>query len=434
MQVLTLFGVFRIKKQKYIMKITINKIFTVALFSFLILQGTLIIRNSSAQWVQVNNGMGNQSINSLAVSGNNIFAGTFNNAPYQGVYKSTDNGTTWTQTSLNYGNVVSLAATGNNIFAGMGYPQNSGVYKSTDNGSTWTQTIINNGAGFVLLADGNNIFAGIGGVNKGVWLSTDNGTTWTQTSLNNQSVHSLAVIGNNVFAGTYLSGVYLSTDNGSSWLQTSLNNQNIWSLAANGNNIFAGTYNPDNGVYLSTNNGNTWTQTSLNNITVSSIATSGNMVFASTPNGVYVSYDNGTNWIKKNEGIIGAISVNAFCILNDYIFAGTSFGVYKRPLGELITGIQPISNEIPGKFSLSQNYPNPFNPTTKIKFSLPNDTFTNLVIYDATGRELQSLVSEQLNAGTYEVVWSANKYSSGVYYYKLTAGNFSSTNKMILLK
>lgn len=97
-------------------------------------------------------------------------------------------------------------------------------------------------------------------------------------------------------------------------------------------------------------------------------------------------------------------------------------------------GIQPISNERPNSFSLSQNYPNPFNPSTKIKFALPNTGFAKLVVYDALGKVVETLVNEQLNAGTYEAVWSGEKYSTGVYYYKLISGEISLTNKMVLIK
>ncbi len=107
---------------------------------------------------------------------------------------------------------------------------------------------------------------------------------------------------------------------------------------------------------------------------------------------------------------------------------------YKRnPTGNVV-GIININSEVPNQYSLSQNYPNPFNPTTKIQFALPKSSFAKIVIYDALGRELETLVNEQLNAGTYEADWSAVKFSSGVYYYKLSAGSFVETRKMILLK
>jgi len=98
------------------------------------------------------------------------------------------------------------------------------------------------------------------------------------------------------------------------------------------------------------------------------------------------------------------------------------------------TNIHPISTEIPNQCSLSQNYPNPFNPITKVRFSIPLSSVTKLIIYDALGREVETLVDEQLNAGTYEASWNADRFSSGLYFYKLTAGDFVDTKRMILLK
>jgi len=107
---------------------------------------------------------------------------------------------------------------------------------------------------------------------------------------------------------------------------------------------------------------------------------------------------------------------------------------YKRnPTGNVV-GITNINSEIPNQFSLSQNYPNPFNPRTVIKFQVASSSSVKLIIYDALGSELETLVNEQLNAGTYEADWNADKFSSGVYYYKLSAGDYTETKKMILMK
>ena len=97
-------------------------------------------------------------------------------------------------------------------------------------------------------------------------------------------------------------------------------------------------------------------------------------------------------------------------------------------------GIQTISSEIPSKFSLSQNYPNPFNPLTNIRFDLPKTSETTLIVYDARGREVATLVDEELKAGSYQVDWDGNGYTSGVYFYRLEAGEFVEVRKMILIK
>jgi len=88
----------------------------------------------------------------------------------------------------------------------------------------------------------------------------------------------------------------------------------------------------------------------------------------------------------------------------------------------------------PKEFSLSQNYPNPFNPSTVIKYQLPISSQVTLKVYDVLGDEVATLVNEEKPTGFYEVELNASRLSSGFYIYKITAGNFSSTKKMILIK
>jgi hypothetical protein len=94
----------------------------------------------------------------------------------------------------------------------------------------------------------------------------------------------------------------------------------------------------------------------------------------------------------------------------------------------------PTENNTPAIFSMSQNYPNPFNPSTVIKFSIPEQAFVKLAVYDVLGREIAFLENEIKSAGIYSVRWNAENIPSGVYIYKITAGNFEKTMKMILLK
>ncbi len=105
-------------------------------------------------------------------------------------------------------------------------------------------------------------------------------------------------------------------------------------------------------------------------------------------------------------------------------------------------GIRKLNKNFPSVFKLYQNYPNPFNPTTKIKFEIPSLPLmkgaggmnVRLIIYDLLGREVATLVNEQLKPGTYEVEWNGSNYASGVYFYKLIAGDFTETKKMVLMK
>jgi hypothetical protein len=86
------------------------------------------------------------------------------------------------------------------------------------------------------------------------------------------------------------------------------------------------------------------------------------------------------------------------------------------------------------KFSLSQNYPNPFNSATIITYQIPSDGFVSLKVYDVLGNEINTLVEENQNAGYYSITYTANDPSSGVYFYRLTAGEYSAIRKLILLK
>ncbi|NWG28988.1 MAG: T9SS type A sorting domain-containing protein [Ignavibacteriaceae bacterium] len=86
------------------------------------------------------------------------------------------------------------------------------------------------------------------------------------------------------------------------------------------------------------------------------------------------------------------------------------------------------------EFSLLQNYPNPFNPKTSIQYVIGSSQFVTLKVYDVLGNEVATLVNEEKPAGSYQVEFSANSLSSGVYYYKLIAGSFSANKKMIILK
>jgi hypothetical protein len=91
-------------------------------------------------------------------------------------------------------------------------------------------------------------------------------------------------------------------------------------------------------------------------------------------------------------------------------------------------------SSLPGKFELGQNYPNPFNPTTTISFTLPSKSFVSLKIFDALGREVSTLISEEMPAGTYTRQWNAGRLASGMYFYRLQAETFSETRKLVLLR
>jgi hypothetical protein len=97
------------------------------------------------------------------------------------------------------------------------------------------------------------------------------------------------------------------------------------------------------------------------------------------------------------------------------------------------TGVRE-SESLPEKFDLKQCYPNPFNPSTTISFNLPTKSFVSLKVFDLTGREVATIVSEEMSAGSYSKQWNAANMSSGVYFYRLQTGSISITKKLIFLK
>jgi hypothetical protein len=119
-------------------------------------------------------------------------------------------------------------------------------------------------------------------------------------------------------------------------------------------------------------------------------------------------------------------------------YAGSdNSGVYRighatSPL--IIGGITLNEGQVPGHFILLQNYPNPFNPNTTIKFELPRTSQVNLAVYDILGREVSVLVNERKDAGAYEVKFDGSHFANGVYIYRIRAGEFVQTKRLMLLK
>lgn len=105
-----------------------------------------------------------------------------------------------------------------------------------------------------------------------------------------------------------------------------------------------------------------------------------------------------------------------------------------QQLYDTLTSVDNNENQTLSDFYLNQNYPNPFNPNTVISWNVPFDSYQTLKVYDVLGNEVATLVNEYRTAGSYSINFNASNLSSGVYYYKLTAGNFTETKKMILMR
>ncbi len=173
----------------------------------------------------------------------------------------------------------------------------------------------------------------------------------------------------------------------------------------------------------------------LGNNSVPDIISDDSSAYFNTSFGLYRYSRNGFQLI--NNGGVNCLNYDKY--FNLWI-GNTNEVVIYNPKG--IVNVKNESVKIPDNFSLIQNYPNPFNPVTKIKFSIPavssprvpGGNLVQLKVYDVTGREVQTLVNERLQPGTYEASFDGSALNTGVYFYKLVTGNFSETKKMLLIK
>ncbi len=160
-----------------------------------------------------------------------------------------------------------------------------------------------------------------------------------------------------------------------------------------------------------------------------------------------------TTQIREVEGGSGGKGMNSLPVefglkqstIIDSVIVRWQSGLVQRfaniPVNQNLTlieggtiGINGIGEILPDNFSLYQNYPNPFNPSTTIRFEVPKSSFVNITVYDIMGREIKQLVNGMKNAGNYEVNFDGSNLTSGVYFYKMTAGDFSETKKLALVK
>ena len=400
--------------------------------SFFYLLLFLFVGSAHAQWVQTS--LDSCNVTCLAVSGTNLLAGTNSSLSV-----SSDNGTNWTEVGFQPVGAGTLFVSGMYLFAAAN--SGGGVFLSTNNGLSWTYAGTSNIGPDAFAISDTNLFGGTSG--NGVFLSTNNGTSWTavNTGLTNTIVWSLAVSGTNLFAGTDGGGVFLSANNGTSWkaVNTGLTCAYVLTLMVSDTNLFAGT---PLGVYLSTNNGASWAHISSGmprNIFVYSLVVSGTNLFAGTnTGGVFLSSDNGTSWTAVDSGLT-SFDVRSLIVFGPDLFAGTLYdgGVWRRPLSEMITSVKQHGSDIPREYTLRQNYPNPFNPSSTISYSLPQKTFVTLKLYDLLGREVRTIVNGEQEPGNHSRIVDASAEGglpSGVYFYRLQAGKFTDSKKMVLLK
>jgi hypothetical protein len=163
-------------------------------------------------------------------------------------------------------------------------------------------------------------------------------------------------------------------------------------------------------------------------------------IYAGNDLGVYVTTNAGMEWFEFRTGMPYALVFDLKIVEQNRMLRAATHGngVYQRRLIQNPVGVNLAGNEVPKTFSLKQNYPNPFNPVTKIKFDIPsagnNSASVRLSLFDITGRLVAVLLNENLKPAAYSIDVNLSSYSSGVYFYKLEAGDFVSTKKMMLVK
>ena len=200
-----------------------------------------------------------------------------------------------------------------------------------------------------------------------------------------------------------------------------------------------GGANADKHVYKTINGGTNWfsISTNLPNIGTNSIVikeANPKMIFVGTDLGVFRSTDEGVSWTSFNTDFPNVEVYDLKYKEGPKILMAATHG--RGCFTFDINGILGISNinSIPGNFNLNQNYPNPFNPSTSISFTIPDRNFVTLKIYNILGKEVYSLINKEYPAGTYEYKFDASDLSGGVYFYKLTAGDFTASKSMMLIK
>jgi len=262
-------------------------------------------------------------------------------------------------------------------------------------------------------------------------------------------VASLGVSGTTLFAGTVwrrpsgIPGIFRSTNNGASWIAVGLIDTIVTSFAVSDSNVFVGYQNPraspirlGGGVCLSIDGGISWTPVNNGrlNSAVYSLAAKGMNLFASTLTvGVYQSINNGSSWTSVTSRY-WTLAAQSLAVNDSNLFLGTfTGGVWSIPLSQLVGGVINGAKTFPSNVFLEQNYPNPFNPTTTIRYGLPRASNVSLAVYNTLGQLVRTLVSGGEQAGDHEVEFDGSGLASGVYFYRIQAGSFVKTMKMLVL-
>jgi photosystem II stability/assembly factor-like uncharacterized protein len=406
-------------------------------FTFNLLFINIFAINSHVQagWFQQNSGT-NERLNSCFFINQNTGWVT---SQYGNLIKTTDGGNTWS-------NIQNLSS--NSLFDIFFIDEFTGwiagrerVWKTTNTGINWVQSdtiaggylnslyFINNNTGWVV---------GDYAIRK----TTNGGLNWfNQWHYDNILSHDLqSVMFSNSLTGLVVGccEIKKTTDGGASWIDVDTINQlnSIYTIDVN-QSWAVGAYGK---IYKTTNSGNNWyAKTSNITKTFYSVYFLDNNIgwiaggtFNDSDGVILKTTNSGNNW-SNQIGPLNKTIRSLFFINGNTGWAVGEYGKILKTINGGV-GINQISSEIPSSYSLKQNYPNPFNPSTNVRYQIPNNSFVKLIVFDALGREMETLVNEKQSAGTYEATFNSSQYPSGIYFYRLTTEGFSETKKMILIK
>ncbi len=376
------------------------------------------------------------------------------------IFRSVNGGVNFTQisvTGISQEIYCIWGTSSTNAFVGEGEVNgNARLFRTTNGGLNWisvVQTSANGGFfnGLAFTKATASVF-GLAIAEK-VFRTSNNGTTWIELNSGVNGVsnahNSLMIIDNNFYGFGLNNGsarIRLTTDNANSWSnqQVNISGNNTSAIAFHSNKLLgvAATSTSLPVIARTIDGGLTWTNVNIGagptgNCSINWIPNTP-VVYLMGANGIIKrSTNNGLTWITTPTSVVNLTHfdfVHAGNIIYGYAVSSNGSVIKLVDTLSVLTSNNNHNSETPKEFSLSQNYPNPFNPSTVIGFKLAVNSFASLKVYDLLGREVATLVNENLKAGTYEFDFDGNKLSSGVYYYKLTTGSFVETKKMILIK
>jgi photosystem II stability/assembly factor-like uncharacterized protein len=358
------------------------------------------------------------------------------------IFRTTNGGLNWSRVLLDSNfRCHGFFFTDNNTGFAVGgsYSMIAYIYKTTDNGINWqniTPSNIHSSLFNIVFTNSNTGY--LGGI-FGVYKTTNTGNNWEQifsgfNFLNHSWSKVVFTDANNGYFLADSGRVYKTMDAGSNWVLTRSGGALYFDIKFL--NVNTGFIAGQSGtISKTTDGGSSWIEIPINpsNFIYSIYFANLNTGYAGGFRYVNKTTDGGINWTPVFDSVSRSIYSLYFTDANTGYLASDTGKVYKTSTGGEL-GIQPVDPSVPVTFNLFQNYPNPFNPSTKIKFDIPKISKVKLSVYDALGREIETLVNESLQPGTYEVNWNAGRLSSGIYFYKLFTNDFSMVKKMSLIK